>query len=259
MASPSQPWTSPTTNWYNRTTPHPSPHSLDFSRESIILGESFNAFGGSGFTGAIFTVPDTNISTNDSDTVVVTAIGGVLILDPEDAERFKELAREAAELPGIDKESLARRRTRHYRIKHRVTCRPFTLLWLPRGSGGASVRSGEGLAAARDADVGEEELDCTSVYGFAKDKQLLSEKGPGEESMLPESLWELLGLVQEGVQAAREEMRRNVLVEQQLGVGEADDSARGREKGDGMVDEIVLKKLLAIPELGVSANVKVGR
>ncbi|KAK3065601.1 hypothetical protein LTS18_000078 [Coniosporium uncinatum] len=115
--------------------------------------------------------------------IAVNRSGQILQLQSDDFDAFAKLAKSwAGSRKSRDRSG---RSGKDYRIPHSWSCRPFTILHIPTTDG----------------------LDKTSVYGFSKDTQGLEEGG----GLLPETLWELLGLVEEANPANGPDVDQKVL------------------------------------------------
>jgi hypothetical protein len=173
--SPSLPWSSIYSNWYDRTSPLPS--STPLSKSNLLFTVTYNAMSGSGFSLALFK-PD----------IAVTSAGQIRKIQADDFVGFSKLAEEASMLP-IPESSRDFRGMRAFRVDHLTTCHPITILNILKVS-----------------EAGEPVFDKTSVYGFSKGTQVL--QGGGN---LPDVLWELLGLVSEAPGRRDAEVDEDVL------------------------------------------------
>lgn len=99
---------------------------------------------------------------DDGQNVAVDSVGRVVILDGADATAFNALMDKTVALP-----------TKAYRIQHMVTCQAFTIVYLAASNGG---------------------FEEFSIYGYRKSMRDLEENA----GQLPESLWELYGLADQG-------------------------------------------------------------
>ncbi|MCJ1230127.1 hypothetical protein MMC12_006798 [Toensbergia leucococca] len=154
-------WSSNYSGWYGRATLHPSPENVELTPANVRWISSYNSMGGSGIKMALF-----------NSSIAVDAMGRILTPADEDFVGLSDLGNQCPEAA-------------NWRVQHRATCQPFSLLHLARNG------------------VMEE----TSVYGYSKtnrrlaisvgfERQLL-EDFVGYERQLPANLWELFGLVEE--------------------------------------------------------------
>jgi hypothetical protein len=173
--SPSLPWSSIYSNWYDRSSPLPS--STPISKSDLLFTVTYSAMGGSGFSLALFK-PD----------IAVTSAGQIRKIQADDFVGFSKLAEEASTLPSPEN-SRDYRGMRAFRVHHQTSCHPFTI-----------------LNVLKVPEAGEPVLDETSVYGFSKVTQVL--EGGGN---LPDVLWELLGLVSEAPGRRDAELDEDVL------------------------------------------------
>jgi hypothetical protein len=175
--SPSLPWSSIYSNWYDRTSPLPS--STPISESNLLFTVTYSAMGGSGLSLALFK-PD----------IAVTSAGQIRKIQAGDFVGFSKLAEEASTLP-IPESSrdYGIYGMRAFRVHHQTSCWPFAI-----------------LNVLKVPEVGEPVLDKTSVYGFSKVTQGL--EGGGN---LPDVLWELLGLVSEAPGRRDAEVDEDVL------------------------------------------------
>lgn len=101
--------------------------------------------------------------------LAVTAKGRILRLLKTDFDRFTQLTESVSSLPKDSESGFMGHR--NYRVYHRASCAPFTIL---------SV-------------LQDQKIEKTRVYGFDKHSPTLE----GAGGLLPKDLWELLGLVEE--------------------------------------------------------------
>ncbi|KAF8064325.1 hypothetical protein FPV67DRAFT_1419929 [Lyophyllum atratum] len=167
-----QSWSSPFASWHKRAlqTPHPSPDAFTPTRHNLQLAVLLNApIENEGITLTLFSQPTGD--GYDSETVAVDALGRVLIVSEKDAAGILGLAKEALALPPTEQF----RNT--WSIKHPFTSQPIDRLLIP-SSGSATG------------------LHEVSVQGFSKTTRELKRPVEGITE-LPETLWELTGLVLE--------------------------------------------------------------
>jgi hypothetical protein len=146
-------WESPYEGWRLRAKTHPSPEAIDFDKLKLLLRSTYSAMGGEGFNMALF-------ERDSGEYLLVNAIGQVRILQPDDAAGFQQAMRGSLELSNTE-----------YRIKHSISCRPFSIVHLAKEDG---------------------EFRMFSIYGYSKSTRSLEQFGK-----LPRVLWELCGLVEE--------------------------------------------------------------
>jgi hypothetical protein len=163
MTATSPSWSSTYSGWYDRTTPLPS--STPVSGPNLLFAVTYSAMGGNGLNVALFK-PD----------IAVTSTGQIRKVQADDFDGLSKLAKEITTLerPESSKDS-GSHTVRRFRIYHKMTCRPFTIL---------------NVLKLPEAD--NPVFDETSVYGFSKATKGL--EGGGD---LPSVLWELLGLMSE--------------------------------------------------------------
>jgi hypothetical protein len=174
-------WSSQYEGWHSRalSNPHPDPSSFTPSRSSLRFAVLRNApVEPEGISLAFFNPPSSG-SISDEGLYAVDAQGRALIVSPTDARGILDLATRVSELP----ETGAFRNT--WVISQDRTSQPIDRLFVPKSS---SYSSESGLL-----DAGYQEV---SVQGFSKEKRELKTPVDGIEE-LPESLWELTGLVLE--------------------------------------------------------------
>jgi hypothetical protein len=161
-------WSSKYEGWHTRAQLHPDPSSFDPTREALQFTALYNApVESEGFTLAVFQF--------DSELVAVDAMGKILTIDRDDAEGLVGLASATTLLP---KTGSFRNQ---WRIQHPISSRPIDRILV-------QVKG---------------ELMETSVYGFSKEQRKLENTVEGITE-LPDSLYELIGLVRE----AREVYKR---------------------------------------------------
>ena len=153
--------------WYSRTSPLPAGTSCEPSRSNLLLVlKRSTPVAPNGFSLALL-APD----------VAIDALGRVLHVEPADHDGIVALARATLKLPDTNAPDNL------WRVAHRATGRP--------------------IERVRVAEEAQGPLRHTSVYGFAKSHRALAEP-VGEHTVLPDALFELLGLAEE----AREGYRR---------------------------------------------------
>ncbi|GLB45271.1 hypothetical protein LshimejAT787_2100310 [Lyophyllum shimeji] len=163
-------WSSPFESWHERAllTPHPDPHSFTPTRDNLLLAMLLNAMAeGDGISLALFSQSDAE------DSIAVDARGRVLLVSAKDSAGLLSLAKEAHALPKTDSS------WNSWRIHRNVTCLPNHELFL---------RS--------PTDQGAQRFHQITVYGFSKQVRELDVPVEGF-SLLPDTLWELFGLLLE--------------------------------------------------------------
>lgn len=176
-SSPSLPWSSIYSNWYDRISPLSS--STPISKSNLLFTVTYNAMGGSCLSLALFK-PD----------IAVTSTGQIRKIQADDFVGFSKLAEEASMLPIPERSrGYSIDGIRAFRVHHQISCSPFTI-----------------LNVLQVPEAGEPVLDKTSVYGFSKVTRGL--EGGGN---LPDVLWELLDLVSEAPRGRDAEVDENVL------------------------------------------------
>lgn len=152
-------WHSDFAGWRSRSQPHPSPTAFNPTRDALVFGALRNAPAQpDGFTLALFT-PN----------IAVDAMGRALVLGADDFAGLNALAKETLDLP----ETGSFRNT--WRVKQMRTSQPIDRLFV--STSGNALRE-------------------VSVRGYDKEKRDLSVPVT-EHTQLPDTLWELFGLIVE--------------------------------------------------------------
>lgn len=189
MTSSRSEWSSPFSSWHSRAlaTPHPSPRTFTPTSESLLLAVLLNAQAeNQGMTLALFSQPEGGI-------VAVDVLGRVLYVTAKDSTGILDLARKTLDLPDTGKF----RNT--WVIKHDRTSQPIDRIFIP--SRPSTPSDSETL----------DHLKQVSVQGFSKDTRDLADPLDGITE-LPDSLWELAGLVLEAKEGSGDRERRDQVV-----------------------------------------------
>ena len=172
------PWSSPFASWHTRAlrTPHPSPHTFHSTRQSLLLAVLLNSpVEHEGISLTLYS----DSEKGETETVAVDARGQILYVSEQDAAGILDLAKKTLELP----QSESWRNT--WVVEQPTTSQPIHRMF---------IRS-------RDKDKNLKEV---SVQGFSKEARAL--KTPvGSFQELPDSLWELVGLVLEAREGSLED------------------------------------------------------
>jgi hypothetical protein len=168
-------------------TPHPNPHAFTPTAESLLLAVLLNAQAEhEGMTLAVFSQPE-------GGAVAVDALGRVLSVADKDSAGILDLARKALDLP----ETGTFRNT--WIIKHAATSQPIDRIFIPSRS-------------ATSSDLATlDHLKQVSVQGFSKNTRELKTPLDGITD-LPDTLWELAGLVLEAKEDSGDRERRDQVV-----------------------------------------------
>ncbi|KIP09503.1 hypothetical protein PHLGIDRAFT_18604 [Phlebiopsis gigantea 11061_1 CR5-6] len=165
-------WHSEFAGWHSRAQPHTSPDSFSPTRDNLVLGVVRSAPAQpNGFTLALFS-PD----------IAVDAMGRVSVLSADDFAGLNVLARGTINLPDTG----SFRNT--WRVKQTRTSQPIERLLVPTSD-----------SALREV----------SVQGYDKEKRDLSAPVT-EYTQLPDTLWELFGLIaesREGYERGQEDVK----------------------------------------------------
>ena len=175
------PWSSPFASWHFRSllTPHPSPHTFTPTRQSLLLAVLLNS--PVEHEGISLTLYSDSGATGE--TVAIDARGRVLYVSERDAAGMLALAEKTLELPRSERwwNTWVVEQPRTSQLIHRV--------FIP----------------SQDKSFKE-----VSVQGFSKETRAL-QTPVGMFQQLPNSLWELVGLVLEATEGDHEDRDHVVL------------------------------------------------
>ncbi|KAF8073397.1 hypothetical protein FPV67DRAFT_743164 [Lyophyllum atratum] len=200
---PSPIWSSPFASWYNRSllTPLADPHAFNPTQDKLLFLAYYIAMMGEGTTLALFSPERLDSGRPLSHSISIDGHGRVLVVPANDTAGIMALVEKATALPRTSILGSG------WSVKHDVTCMPNDILYIPARRSLPTVTTANTSKQERSAPFMGTTI---NVHAFRIHEKALQYPHQGFTE-LPDTLWELFGLIMEADADSREPTDQVVL------------------------------------------------